>query len=155
MEHLNFLENAKSELKIADHMLYITIPLLSEKMLINSVIDHLYKSMLNCMLARLEYEKYYKKIFSLPKEEESIIDLFFERNREMFEKEMELSKNLKEFIQLHDLAKKSRIELKNKNELLVISDTFEMIRVDEAKIKSYCESIKKLLMIIEGEIGGK
>ncbi|MCW1296381.1 MAG: hypothetical protein OH319_01735 [Candidatus Parvarchaeota archaeon] len=151
MEHLNILERARSEMKIADHMMYVTVPLLSEKMLMSSVIEHMYKAMVNSMLALLEYERYYKKIFSLPSDDKLVVDLFFERHGDELEK-AQIAKDLKEFFGLYQTMKKSQIELKKDNELVIISDTFESIRIDEAKLKSYCEAMKKLLKIVEGEI---
>ncbi|MCW1305512.1 MAG: hypothetical protein OH335_01910 [Candidatus Parvarchaeota archaeon] len=138
-------------MKIADHMMYVTVPLLSEKMLMSSVIEHMYKAMVNSMLALLEYERYYKKIFSLPSDDKLVVDLFFERHGDELEK-AQIAKDLKEFFGLYQTMKKSQIELKKDNELVIISDTFESIRIDEAKLKSYCEAMKKLLKIVEGEI---
>ncbi|MCW1304928.1 MAG: hypothetical protein OH354_04070 [Candidatus Parvarchaeota archaeon] len=120
-------------------------------MLMSSVIEHMYKAMVNSMLALLEYERYYKKIFSLPSDDKLVVDLFFERHGDELEK-AQIAKDLKEFFGLYQTMKKSQIELKKDNELVIISDTFESIRIDEAKLKSYCEAMKKLLKIVEGEI---
>ncbi len=56
------LEEAVKHLKIADHMTYVTLPLVNEKRLLIKIFDEIYKSVIGCINAILNYEFLYKRI---------------------------------------------------------------------------------------------
>ena len=53
--HKNF-DDAVRHLQIADHMAYVTFPLINEKRLMIKIFDETYKSVINSMNAILKYE---------------------------------------------------------------------------------------------------
>ena len=53
--HKNF-EDAIRHLQIADHMAYVTFPLVNEKRLMIKIFDETYKSVVNSINAILKYE---------------------------------------------------------------------------------------------------
>jgi len=57
----NFQTAIKS-LKIADHMTYVTYPLVTEQRLLLKIFDEIHKSVINCINTILNYEYLYKRI---------------------------------------------------------------------------------------------
>ena len=56
------LNTAIRSMQIADHITYITFPLVNEQRLILKIFDEIYKSIINCVNAILNYEYLYKII---------------------------------------------------------------------------------------------
>ena len=56
------LVQAIKNLQIADHMAYVTYPLINEKRLLLKIFDEIYKSIISCINAILNYEYLYKRI---------------------------------------------------------------------------------------------
>ncbi len=56
------LKEAIKALQIADHMTYVTFPLVNEQRLILKIFDEIYKSIIGCINAILNYEYLYKRI---------------------------------------------------------------------------------------------
>ena len=56
------LKEAIKSLQIADHMTYVTFPLVNEQRLLLKIFDEIYKSIISCINAILNYEYMYKRI---------------------------------------------------------------------------------------------
>ena len=56
------LQDAIKSLKLADHMTYVTFPLINEYRLLLKIFDEIYKSVINNVNAVLCYEYLYKRI---------------------------------------------------------------------------------------------
>ena len=55
------IENAKRHIRIADHIAYVTFPLVKEKRLLLKVLDDTYLVMINIINAILQYDYVYKR----------------------------------------------------------------------------------------------
>ena len=56
------LEKAKHHFKVADHMIYVTFPLLKENRLMIKVLSEMYESVNYLITALLQYAYYFRKI---------------------------------------------------------------------------------------------
>ena len=56
------LERAKHQLKTADHLVYMTFPLVKENKLLLKALEEIYQSLINTINAILQYEYAYKRI---------------------------------------------------------------------------------------------
>lgn len=63
MENFNkLMDEAEKAISTADHLAYVTYPMVRETKLILNVIDHLYNAVDKSMKAILHYDCYYKRI---------------------------------------------------------------------------------------------
>lgn len=70
------LEEANKAFKIADHLTYITYPLVNDIKLIVTIVDNLNKSLLCGLDALLNYEYLYKRISFIPKTFNEKMEIF-------------------------------------------------------------------------------
>ena len=56
------LKEAARHLQIADHMTYVTFPLINDYRLLLKIFDEIYGSIIGCVNAILNYEASYKRI---------------------------------------------------------------------------------------------
>ena len=61
-KYKNDLMEASRHLRIADHMTYVTFPLVNEHRLLLKIFDEVYLSIINCVNCILNYESLYKRI---------------------------------------------------------------------------------------------
>ena len=66
------LEDAIKNLQIADHLAYITLPLVKDNRLLLKIFDSIYKSIISCINAILNYEYLYKRIKIYKSTEENL-----------------------------------------------------------------------------------
>lgn len=139
-------EVAEKKIKIADHMLNVTYPLLKEGKLLMSVVDNLFLAYSNTMGSILYYDRMFNKIPSFEDNFDSKFNLFFQKSIKfhdidnMFIKDM---KDLKEIIVEH---KKSAVEFTKKDKLVICSDKFETKIITVKDMQSY---INKCILFIK------
>ncbi len=152
---LGLLDKAKKELIIADHMLNVTFPLVKEKTLILSSLEHVDSAMNLMIKAFLEREEKLKKIVRLPKNETFLINFFTKE----YEKKLDLNKRTLEAITLLPKLveaknrKQYKFELSTKSEsfgfqrinnYFIIKEGFGTRKIEFEKIKEFLDEAKKL-----------
>ena len=75
-EFRNLVLEAHRKLRLADHMAYITYPMLKETKLLLTILDNLDKSLKLSLNAYLYYERLYKRISIYPDDFKTKLDLF-------------------------------------------------------------------------------
>src|SRR3990167_581639 len=76
-----FLENlytAEKNLRTADHMVYVTFPLIKDKRLLLKIVQELKGIIINCITSILQYEYLYKRV-SLYKDSGANLRTFTEK----------------------------------------------------------------------------
>jgi len=139
------LQQAIKNLQIADHMTYVTYPLVNEKRLLLKIFDEIYKSMINCINAILNYEYLYKRI-RLYKENNDNLQTFIDKCAKNYGLTNEQIKKIKEIIELNKQHKQSAMEFVKKEKVVILSDNLGTQIIDLQKIKEYLLLAKELLM---------
>ena len=144
------LKEAIRQLKIADHLTYVTFPIVNEKRLLLKIFDEIYNSVINCIYSILKYEYYYKRI---------ILYADFNDNFETF---MSLSKNygltseqvrkIKLIIEINKKHKKSPLEFVKKEKIVIMSDNLNTEIIDLRSIKEYLLLAKEFLMKVSKRV---
>src|SRR3989338_1295550 len=70
------LNRANQLFKTADHLAYVTYPLLKDNKLIITILENLSEASIKAMESLLYYEKYYKRIQHFPSDFKSKIEIF-------------------------------------------------------------------------------
>lgn len=147
-ENLNI---AIRSLQIADHMTYVTFPLVNEKRLLLKIFDEIYKSIISCINTILNYEYLYKRI-NLYQNNDDNLNTFINKCSKNYNLTNEQLKKIKEIIELNKKHKQSAMEFVKKDKIVILSDSLKTKTLDIFLIKEYLLIAKELLMKINLKI---
>ena len=142
---IELLGRAEKSLRTADHMIYITYPLIKENRLLRSVLEQLYGIADSIIKASLYYEHAYKRIQSPPTE-------LWAQNFEVFRgcsgsfalTDAELQP-LQELFELAAKHKASSTEFIRKDRLVFMSSNARTESVSLEQLKGYLNMLKVVL----------
>ena len=139
------LKNAIRTLKIADHMLYVTYPLVNEKRLLLKIFDEIYKSIISCINAILNYETLYKRIrlYSNPRDNFNLFETKCAKNYEISNEQI---KQIKKLIILNKQHQDSAMEFIKKEKVVILSDSLKTETLDLIKVKKHLLLAKEILL---------
>ena len=134
-----FLENlqkAEKSLQTADHMIYITFPLIKDKRLLLKILEEIKISIAHCINSILQYEYLYKRI-SIYKDSRSNFRVFTERcapRYKITKEEINLILELWDIIEKH---KESPFEFVKDNKIVILSTNLNPKIITVEKIKEF------------------
>jgi len=111
------LKKAKSYLQIADHMTYVTFPLIKENRLILKILEEINLSIINLINAALEYEYIHKRI-NLHTEESKLS--LFKKISQRYNIHPEQLQIVKEILATAEEHKKSPMEFVKKDKIVIL-----------------------------------
>jgi len=154
-DFLKLLYEANKAFKTADHLTYITYPLIKETKLLIAIVENLYSALVKGIEAILEYDQLYKRISLLPQDFQSKFEIFKTESAKRYginDKHLKLVDDLKEIITYH---KKSPLEFTRKDKYVIYLNNFRIRTIDFKKIKEDLEQvnifIKKINLIFKDE----
>lgn len=140
--HEEALETAKKNIKIADHMLSVTYPLVKDTKLLLAIIENIFLAYTNAVSSILYKDQILKLIPSFKPTFEGKLALFKERCLSKYK----IDKNyliemqtLKEVIIAH---KKSPVEFVRKDRFVICSENYKLRTINLEKIKEYLNKAK-------------
>lgn len=151
MEHLSNLKEAARHLQIADHMTYVTYPLVNEHRLLLKIFDEIYGSIIGCVNAVLNYEALYKRIRLYPGFNDNF-DTFLRIARN-YDLSNEQVKRIREIIDLNKKHKQSAMEFVRQDKVVIMSDSLGTKVIDLITVKQYLLLAKELMVKVKKGIG--
>ena len=142
-----FLENLQEAEKIirtADHMVYVSFPLIKDKRILLLLLSELKKAIINCINVILQYDYLYKRI-SLYSDAKNNFETFKNKSSKRFnitKQEIELMIRLFELEQSH---KKSPMEFTKDNKVIILSDDLSQKIITLEEIKKFLQLSKDIL----------
>ncbi|MEM2131519.1 MAG: hypothetical protein QXR96_03275 [Candidatus Woesearchaeota archaeon] len=128
-------------IKIADHILNVSYPIVKDAKLLKIVLNKIYNALYNAIAMLLYYERYHKRISVFIENYNSMI----ESCKEIFLK-YKISKGyigfLHEIKELIDIQKKSEIEFVRKENYVFASKNYELNSLSINQIKDYMQKAK-------------
>ena len=149
------LAEAKHYLKIADHMLIITYPLVKDPKIMVAVIENIFLSFTKAMGAILYYERYNKRIPPFHETFESKFNMFRLKivNKYKIKKDyVKLIEDIKSIILEH---KKSPIEFIRKELFVICSKDYKVSTLSVKSMKTYVSKAKLFIADISNLIDTK
>lgn len=132
--------------KTADHLAYVTYPMLKEVKLTLTITKNLYGAMTKAMDAVLEYDRYYKNIFSLPEDFNSRLHIFCEVSIPRYKINQKFVKILKTLRSIVEGHKSSPIEIVRNNKFVIFSESYTNMQIiDIETLKKYIYEIRPVL----------
>lgn len=138
-------EKARKKLKIADHMITMTYPLVQDTRLLISVMENLFLALTNSMASVLYYERLFKRIPPFHDNFDSKFNMFRAKVVPRYKidtSNIHMLNEIKDVIIQH---KKSPVEFTRKDMFVIASDSFNLKTISVDQIKKYISKTKIFL----------
>ena len=153
MEEFQVLrDKALQKIKVADHMLFMTYPLVKDPKLLLAIIENIFASLDYGMSSLLYHERLFKKIPPFHDSFTSRFEIFKSRmipQHDLSPRYSQLINDVRSIISEH---KKSPVEFARKDKFVICSPTYSLKTVDINLVKKYIfetkifvESINKIV----------
>ncbi len=149
-----FFENLQEASKIiftADHMLYVTFPLIKDKQLLLKILLDTKIAISKCINSILQYEYLYKriKLYNNPKTNFKTFEEKCAKKYNITEQEIKLILELFNIMEEH---KKSSMEFMKNGKIIILSQSLQQKTITIEKIKEFLTLAKKILKKIKETI---
>jgi hypothetical protein len=150
-KYIENLNKAASMLQTADHMLYMTYPLVKEKRLLLKILNETYLVVLSIVNAILQYEYVYKRV-NLYKTAEENFSVFKNRCAPKYEISPGQVQKIKEIFDLAEKHKKSPFEFVRNNKVVIMTNALKTDTITVEKMKEFLILSKDILRKAETRI---
>jgi len=141
--------NAQKRLKIADHMLTMTYPLVKDSKLLLAVLENLFLSLTNSVASVLHYERLFKRIPPFHDTFESKFNMFRAKVVPKYKIEMEYVTMIKEIKDIIIMHKKSPVEFTRKDKFVIASESYKIKTITVEQIREYIKKTKLFIAKME------
>lgn len=143
-KYLETLNKAIKNIKIADHIVYVTYPVINDKRLLLKSLDHIYEALIEIINSILQYDYFWQKI-QLSKEAKVNFDTFAIQCSKRYNITTEEIAQIVEAIVLAENHRKSAIEFLRKEKIVIMNDNLKTTTLEPEKLKKYLNLLRKLL----------
>jgi len=144
---MKFIENlteADKIIRTADHMAYVTFPLVRDKRLLLKILSETQEAIAKCINAILQYEYIYKRIRLYNQAQENL-NTFKNKCAKRYgitEQELEI---ILEIFELSEKHKKSPFEFMKQEKVVILSENMEQKTLTLEKTKQFIQVAKNLI----------
>ena len=139
------IADANKAMETADHLAYVTYPVVNDVKLLMVVVEHVHRALLNGMHALLHYDALYKRISPVPEDFKSQFLMFkasTSRRYHIHPDELLLIQDIKE---LMDKRKASPMEFARKDKFVIASRDYKLRTLTMSKVKNYLTTAKTFI----------
>ncbi|MFH1210896.1 MAG: hypothetical protein V1645_03185 [archaeon] len=142
------LERANKCLRTADHLAYVTYPLIKDTKLVIPILENVHNALMLSVDAMVEYDRIYKRIMNIPEDFTSRLELFKRTSATRYNIDREHITLITEINQIMETRKKGTMEFMRNDRLVVCGTDFRTKTVDYEKIKDYINRSKRYMLKI-------
>ena len=150
-KYIEYLNESKRKLRIADHLIYMTLPVIKEKRIYLTILNELNLSLKYLIETILDFE-YTNKNISLYKDQLKNLSTFFSLCQIKYGIPLNDIKTLKELLFISEEHKRSAVELFDKNKVVILSDTLKSQTLTTENIKDFYLCLRHSIEKISGFI---
>ena len=138
-------QKAHEKLKLADHMLTQTFPLVKDPKLLVAVMENILLALTSAMASVLYYERTFKNISPFVDNFENKFHLFKEKCVPKFNFDKKYANTITEVKEAVLAHRKSPIEFARKENFVICSDNYKLKTITIEQIKKYIDLTKTFL----------
>tara|TARA_Y100000310_G_scaffold335134_1_gene416436 strand:+ start:507 stop:1004 length:498 start_codon:yes stop_codon:yes gene_type:complete len=145
--HQEFASNLMEAEKLwqsADHLTYVTYPVVKDGKLLIRVLENLYESCRKLISTVLKIEYLYKRV-ELKKNGEQNLRIFFEKVAERYGLNLEEMSGIREIFALGRKHKESGMEFSRVGKVVILDDDMRVSEISLEKVKSQVQLVKRVL----------
>jgi len=144
----DFIIRARREIDLADHLVYVTLPLVDDIKFLLAIIDHVYNAASLAVEASLEQKRHYKMIEPFPRTYLAMVDIW--KNQVMTNafdrRHLDFLKRVQEV--KHSITTSS-MRFKRQDKYILTNDVYDLKILDLITVKKYLSIAKDFLDISE------
>ena len=148
------LQDAYKSLQTADHMVYITFPLIKENRLLIKILSGIYCAVLALVNAMLQYDFAYKRVILTENAKENF-KIFREKCAPRFGISADEMEKIIEIFRLMGEHQASPMEFVKGNKFVILSDNLKTDALTLGRLKDYLITSKNLLKKVSDKIKTK
>jgi hypothetical protein len=136
---------ASKKLRLADHMTYVTYPLLKETKLLLTIIERINKSLTTALDAYLYYDYLYKRISYMPDNLREKLDVFERSSAKRYNLQgySSLILEINEILKKH---KEAPVAFTKKDKLVICSQNYKIKTLELEDAKNYLSKAKLFIL---------
>ena len=140
---IEYLEESGKRIAIADHLLYVTFPLVKDKNLLLKILEEINSGITSCLNSILQYEYLFKKIrlYSDPKQN---LEVFKQKCAPRFSITPNEIKSIIELFEIIKSHKQSPFEFMKDEKIVILSDNMSQKIINLEKAKEFLASAKSI-----------
>lgn len=143
------VENAKKTIRVADHMLIMTFPMIKDPKLLLAVVENISSSLNSAVSSLVYYERLFKRVPVFQDTSESKM-LIFKNNlvgkHNINKQYVNLITEIREILDAH---KKSPVEFSRGDRFVICSENYRMKTISVDTLKKYIAQTKLFITDIE------
>lgn len=142
-------DKAVQNLRIADHMLNVTYPLLQDPKLLLNVMDNIFLSLTHSMSSILHYDRFFKRIPPFHDNFESKFNLFTMKSMLSYKIDKSIAQNM---LQIKDIIlqhRKSPVEFRKNDQYVICNPDYSIITISISQIKEYIRQAKEFAAVMD------
>lgn len=145
------LQSASKALQTADHMVYITFPLIKENRLLIKILSEIYSAVLSLVNVVLQYDSAYKRVILTENASENF-RIFREKCSPRFGISPAELEKIIEIFKLMEEHKASPMEFVRRDKFVIMSDNLKTDTLTLDRLKDYLRTSKCLLQKVGDRI---
>jgi len=142
------VQKANKHFKTADHLIYITYPLIQDTRIIITTTENLYKALVNAMDAVLSYDRLYKRISMVPEDFESRFNIFKTNCAKRYNIDRQHILLINDLRAIVEHRKKSPVEFVRRDKFIIANGSYRMKTLTYEKVKGYVNAAKPFIVKI-------
>jgi len=146
-------DEAKKNIKIADHMLSVTYPLIKDPKLLLAIIENIFLAYTNAMNAIVYYDRLFKRIPPFQDSFESRFNVFRQRCLIKHNLPRNFATEIQELKDIITEHKNSPIEFSRNDKFVICSDNYRIKTISLNDIKNYIEKAKLFIQAMDNIVG--
>ncbi len=141
-------DSAKKNIKIADHMLSVTYPLVKDNKLLLAVIENIFLAYTNTIGSLLYYERLFKRIPPFQENFESKFNMFKEICVLKYNIDKSYIADIQDMKNIIIAHKKSPVEFARKDRFVICSNNYKLETISVNEIKKHIDKAKLFIQEI-------
>lgn len=143
-KHKELIAKARREIDLADHLVYVTLPLVDDIKFILAITDHVFNASSLAMESALEQKKYYKKLEAFPRSYNAMVELW--KNHIMGEQfDRKHLDFLKRMYEIKHAVSTSSMRFRRQDKYILTNDVYDLKVLDLDQVKKYLSIAKDFL----------
>lgn len=139
------IDKANRLFQTADHLTYVTYPVVNDVKLIITIMENIYSSLIAGMEAILNYDRMYKRISPLPDNFSARLDVFKNKCAPRYNIDRNYILLINDLKNILEQRKKSQMEFVRKDKFVIMNGSFRAQTLTIDKVKLYLSESKEFI----------
>ena len=151
---LSNLQEAERKIQTADHMAYVTYPLIKDKRILLKILTETKNAIASCINSILQYEYLYKRI-NLYQNPKANFETFINKSSKRFDINNIEIKAILDIFEIIELHKQSPMEFVRNEKVIIMNGNSLFREITLEKTKEFLSLSKNILQKTKNKILGK